>query len=35
EREAIGIHDGLVRFSLGIEDAQDLLADIEGALREL
>ena len=35
EREAIGIHDGLVRFSLGIEDAQDLIADIEGALRGL
>ncbi|CAN5122413.1 PLP-dependent aspartate aminotransferase family protein [soil metagenome] len=35
EREAIGIHDGLVRFSLGIEDAEDLIADIEGALREL
>lgn len=35
EREAMGIRDGLVRFSLGIEDAEDLIADIEGALREL
>ena len=35
EREAIGIHDGLVRFSLGIEDADDLIADIEGALQGL
>jgi cystathionine beta-lyase/cystathionine gamma-synthase len=35
EREAIGIRDGLVRFSLGIEDAEDIIADIEGALRAL
>lgn len=35
EREAIGIRDGFVRFSLGIEDSKDIIADIEGALREL
>ena len=35
EREALGIQDGFVRFSLGIEDAADLIADIESALREL
>jgi cystathionine beta-lyase/cystathionine gamma-synthase len=32
ERERLGIRDGLVRFSLGIEDAEDILADIEQAL---
>jgi len=30
-RAAIGIGDGLVRFSVGIEDANDLLSDLEGA----
>jgi cystathionine beta-lyase/cystathionine gamma-synthase len=30
-RAAIGIGDGLVRFSVGVEDAQDLLADLEHA----
>lgn len=32
ERAAIGVTDNLVRFSVGIEDAQDLLADIQQAL---
>ncbi|MGI9076221.1 MAG: trans-sulfuration enzyme family protein [Gemmatimonadaceae bacterium] len=32
ERAAIGIPDGLVRFSIGIEDADDLIADLEEAL---
>jgi methionine-gamma-lyase len=32
EREAAGISDGLVRLSAGLEDAADLLADIERAL---
>ena len=31
-RKAIGITDGLVRISVGIEDAQDLLEDLEQAL---
>ena len=31
-RAAIGIGEGLVRFSVGIEDAEDLLADLEQAL---
>jgi len=31
-REALGITDGLVRFSVGIEDADDLIADIAEAL---
>lgn len=32
EREALGIRDGFFRFSLGIEDADDIVADIVGAL---
>ena len=32
-REQIGIVDGLVRLSVGIEDADDLIADLEQALR--
>jgi len=31
-REALGIGDGLVRFSVGIEDVDDLIADIQEAL---
>ena len=31
QRAALGITDGLVRFSVGIEDADDLIADIEQA----
>jgi cystathionine beta-lyase/cystathionine gamma-synthase len=32
EREAMGISDGLIRVSVGIEDVADLIADVEGAL---
>ena len=32
ERRRLGIADGLIRFSLGIEEAGDLIADIEQAL---
>jgi cystathionine gamma-lyase/cystathionine beta-lyase len=32
-RERIGVVDGLVRLSVGIEDADDLIADLERALR--
>lgn len=32
-RARLGITDGLVRFSVGIEDADDLIADIEKALK--
>ena len=32
QRAAIGIDDGLVRLSVGIEDAADLLADLERAV---
>jgi cystathionine beta-lyase/cystathionine gamma-synthase len=32
ERQAVGITDGLVRLSVGIEDKEDLVADLEEAL---
>ena len=32
ERAAVGITDGLVRLSIGIEDKEDLIADLEQAL---
>ena len=34
-RRALGITDSLVRFSCGIEDASDLIADVEQALRSV
>lgn len=34
-REAVGITDGLVRFSVGIEDADDLIDDIQTSLNNL
>ncbi len=33
ERNKLGITDGLLRFSVGIEDVEDLIADIEQALK--
>ncbi len=33
ERKAAGIHEGLVRYSTGIEDVEDLIADLEQALK--
>jgi len=35
ERKNQGIRDGLLRFSLGIEEKEDLIADIEQALAEV
>ncbi|GAP08401.1 MAG TPA: methionine gamma-lyase [Anaerolinea thermolimosa] len=35
DRAAMGISDGLVRFSVGIENAADLIADLEQALAGL
>jgi cystathionine gamma-synthase len=35
EREAIGIYDNLVRFAIGIEDTDDILADLEQALAQI
>jgi cystathionine beta-lyase/cystathionine gamma-synthase len=32
ERQRVGITDGLVRLSVGLEDAEDLIADLSGAL---
>lgn len=33
DRAALGIEDGTIRMSVGIEDAQDLIADLDQALR--
>lgn len=33
QREKLGITDGLVRISVGIEDAEDLIADLDQALK--
>jgi cystathionine gamma-lyase len=33
ERDALGISDGMVRLSVGIEDEEDLIADIDQALK--
>ena len=35
ERQKQGIKDGLIRFSVGIEETQDLIADIEQALEKV
>jgi cystathionine gamma-synthase len=35
ERSAIGIEDGLVRLSVGIEEPRDILADLENSLAAL
>lgn len=35
ERSRLGVTEGLVRLSIGIEDIGDILADIEGGLRSL
>ena len=34
-RQRIGITDGLVRLSVGIEDVEDLMTDLDGALRKM
>ena len=34
-RERIGITDGLVRLSVGIEDAEDIIADLDQALLQI
>jgi cystathionine beta-lyase/cystathionine gamma-synthase len=34
-RQQIGITDGLVRISVGIEDAEDLIADLDRALAKV
>jgi len=35
EREAVGMRDSLVRYAVGIEDTDDLLADVQRALTQL
>jgi methionine-gamma-lyase len=35
EREDAGIYDGLIRLSVGLEDAEDILADLEQSLDRL
>jgi cystathionine gamma-synthase len=35
ERQATGIRDNLVRYALGIEDAEDIIADLAQALKRL
>ena len=35
ERDALGISDGLVRISVGCEDAEDLISDLGGALAKI
>jgi cystathionine beta-lyase/cystathionine gamma-synthase len=35
ERAALGIGDGLVRISVGCEDADDLLADLQSSLGQV
>jgi cystathionine gamma-synthase len=32
ERAALGIPEGLIRYSVGVEDPEDLIRDLEGAL---
>jgi cystathionine beta-lyase/cystathionine gamma-synthase len=32
EREAVGIYAGLIRLSVGLEDPEDLIADLDQAL---
>ena len=33
EREAMGLTDSLIRFSVGIEDIEDLIGDLEQAIK--
>ena len=33
ERESFGLTDSLVRFSVGIEDVEDLIEDVERAVK--
>jgi len=35
EREKLGIRDNLVRLSLGIEDTEDLIEDLDRALASI
>ena len=35
ERKRVGITDGLVRLSVGLEDVEDLIADLETSLAKI
>jgi cystathionine beta-lyase/cystathionine gamma-synthase len=35
ERNRLGITDGLVRVSVGIEDVEDIIADLDQALSKI
>ena len=35
ERQAAGIYDGLIRLSVGLEDPDDIIFDLEQALNKL
>ena len=35
EREALGVTEGMIRLSIGLEAPQDLIADLEAALAGL
>ena len=35
EREAMGVVDGLVRFSVGIEHIDDIIADVDQAMEQM
>ena len=35
ERAAVGIDDGLIRLSVGLEDPNDLIADLDQALSKI
>jgi cystathionine beta-lyase/cystathionine gamma-synthase len=35
DRERIGVTEGLVRLSVGVEDTDDLVADVQKALEAL
>jgi cystathionine gamma-synthase len=35
ERAALGIPEGLIRYSTGIENVEDLIADLDSALEGL
>ena len=33
-RDAMGVTDGMVRLSVGLEDVEDLISDLAGALKD-
>lgn len=35
QRRRIGVEDGLVRLSVGVEDVADLIADLDQALKQV